>query len=177
LTPEEVEAALGSPVTVQPNLEMGSCSYVAEPGDDGLPVTIGFSASHGEEGKLLQVVGLSIITFFMEGSEVAEEEIERLQNNLLDMTMQEFIETETNPVLESVGFEITPYEGIGDSAYWLWFGHEEGTIGELLVVQGESCVSVGVVDQPEDAAMLIAEPLVKTALERLPPAFSVLPAD
>ncbi len=176
LTPEEVEATLGSPVTAQPALGTG-CSYTAEPGEDDMPVSITLSACHGEEGKLLQVTGISMIILFTGGSEAAEEELERLKSNLPDMTMQEMIVTEINPILESIGFEITPYDGIGDSAFWLWFEDEHTTIGELLVVQGESCLTVAVINQPEDAALVTAEPLVKVALDRLPPVFSVLSSD
>ncbi len=175
LTAEEVEAALGSPVTVQPAPETGNCSYVAESGAGGMPATVALGAGHGEEGKAIMVVSVAILTFFTGGSETAQEDFERLQSALPDMTMQDVV-NELVLVLESVGFEITPYEGVGDAAHWLWYAQEGVSVGELIVVQGESWLTVAVVGQPEDAALVTIEALTGTALERLPPAFSVLPA-
>jgi hypothetical protein len=175
LTPDEVEAALGSPVTVQPAPETGNCSYVAESSAGEMPATVALGAGHGEEGKAIIVVGVAILTFFTGGSEAAQADFERLQSDLPDMTMQDVV-TELAHTLESVGFEITPYEGVGDLAYWLWYEGEGVSIGELIIVQGESWLTVAVVGQPQDAALATIDALAGTALERLPPAFSVLPA-
>jgi hypothetical protein len=177
LTAEEVEAALGSPVTVQPAPETGNCSYVAELGEgDMMPVTVALGAGHGEEGKVIILVGVALLTFFTGGDEAAMENFERLESALPDMTMQDVV-AELVLVLESVGFEIIPYEGVGDAAYWLWFEQEGVSIGELIVVRGEAWLSVAVVGQPEDEALLTIEALAGPALERLPPAFLVLPPD
>jgi hypothetical protein len=177
LTPEEVEAALGSPVTVQPSPETGNCSYVAELGEGYvMPVTVALGAGHGEEGKAIMVFSIALLTFFTGGGEAAQEQLERLESDLPDMTMQEMV-AELVSVLESVGFEIAPYEGVGDVAYWLWYENEYMSIGELIVVRGESWLSIAVVGQPEDEALLTVEALVGPALERLPPAFFVLPPE
>jgi hypothetical protein len=176
LTPEEVEAALGSPVTVQPAPETGNCTYATESGGSDLPVSVALGAGYGEEGKAIIVVSVAILTFFTGGSEAAQEDFERLQSGLPDMTMQDVV-TELVLTLESVGFEIVPYAAAGDVAYWLWYEQEGVSIGELIVVQGDAWLTVAVVGQPEDAALLTIEALAGTALERLPPAFSVLPAD
>jgi len=177
LTPEEVEAVLGSPVTVQPAPETGNCSYVAELGEsDTMPVTVALGAGHGEEGKAIMVFSIALLTFFTGGGEAAQEQLERLESDMPDMTMQEMV-AELVSVLESVGFEIAPYEGVGDAAYWLWYENEYVSIGELIVVRGESWLSVAVVGQPEDEALLTVETLVGPALERLPPAFLVLPPE
>jgi hypothetical protein len=50
------------------------------------------------------------------------------------------------------------------------------SIGELIVVQDDAWLTVAVVGQPEDAALVTIEALAGPALERLPLAFSVLPA-
>jgi hypothetical protein len=176
LTAEEVEAALGSPVTVQPAPETGNCSYVAESSAGEMPVTVALGAGYGEEGKAIIVVGVALLTFFTGGSEAAQESFERLESDLPDMTMQDVV-AELVLVLESVGFEITPYDGVGDAAYWLWYEQEGVSIGELIVVRGEAWLSLAVVGQPEDEALATVEALAGTALERLPPAFSVLPAE
>lgn len=174
LTPEEVEAVLGTPVTVQPSPETGNCSYVAELGEgDIMPVSVALSAGHGEEGKGLMAFGIALLMFFT-GGEGSEEEIERLLESLPDMTVQEVV-AEGVAALESVGYEVTPYDGIGDEAYWLWYEEEYLSIGELIIVQGESWLAVIVVGLPEDEALLAAGTLAGPALERLPPAFLVLP--
>jgi hypothetical protein len=175
LTAEEIEAALGSPVTVQPAPETGNCSYVAESGAGGMPATVALGAGYGEEGKAIIVVSVAILTFFTGGGEAAQEDFERLESALPDMTMQDAV-SELVLVLESVGFEITPYEGIGDAAHWLWYEQESVSIGELIIVQGDAWLTVAVVGQSEDAALVTIEALASPALERLPPAFSVLPA-
>ncbi|MBN1975758.1 MAG: hypothetical protein JW918_00010 [Anaerolineae bacterium] len=177
LTPEEVEAVLRSPVTVLPAPETGNCSYVAELGEgDMMPVTVALGAGHGEEGKAIMLVSVAILTFFTGGSEAAQENFERLESALPDMTMQEVV-AELVLVLESVGFEVIPYEGVGDAAYWLWFEQEGVSIGELIIVRGESWLTIAVVGQPEDEALQTVEALAGTALERLPPAFFVLPPE
>lgn len=176
LPPEEVEAALGSSVTVQPAPETGNCTYAAESSGGDLPVSVALGAGYGEEGKAIIVVSVAILTFFTGGSEAAQEDFERLQSELPDMTMQDVV-AELVLVLESVGFEVTPYEGIGDAAHWMWYEQEGVSIGELAIVRGDAWLTVAVVGQPEDAALLTIEALAGTALERLPPAFSVLPAD
>lgn len=176
LTPEEVEAALGGPVTVQPAPETGNCTYAAEPSEGGMPASVALGAGYGEEGKAIIVVSVAILTFFTGGSEAAQEDFERLQSELPDMTMQDVV-AELVLTLESVGFEITPYDGVGDAAYWLWYAQEGVSVGELIVVQDDAWLTVAVVGQPEDAALLTIEALAGVALDRLPPAFSVLPAD
>jgi hypothetical protein len=176
LTAEEVEAALGSPVTVQPAPETGNCSYVAESSAGEMPVTVALGAGHGAEGKGIIIMSVALLTFFTGGSEAAQESFERLESDLPDMTMQDVV-AELVLVLESVGFEITPYDGIGDAAYWMWYEQEGMSIGELIVVRGESWLTVAVVGQPEDEALLTIEALAGTALDRLPPVFLVLPSD
>jgi hypothetical protein len=176
LTSEEVEAAISSPVTVQPAPETGNCTYAAEAAAGDMPVSVSLGAGHGEEGKAIMVVSLAILTFFTGGSEAAQEDFERLQSQLPDMTMQDVV-AELVLTLESVGFEIIPYDGVGDLAYWLWYEQEGVSIGELIVVQGESWLTVAVVGQPQDAALLTVEALAGPAVERLPPVFSVLPAE
>jgi hypothetical protein len=176
LTPEEVEAALGSPVTVQPAPETGNCSYTADSGESDVPVSVALGAGYGEEGKAIMVVSVAILAFFTGGSEVAQEDFERLQSQLPDMTMQDVV-TELIDTLESVGFEIIPYDGIGDLAYWLWYEQEGVSVGELIAVRDDAWLTVAVVGQPQDVALLTIGALAGTALERLPPAFSVLPAD
>jgi hypothetical protein len=176
LTPEEVEAALGSPVTVQPAPETGNCSYTAESGEGVMPVSVALGAGYGEEGKAIMVVSVAILAFFTGGSEAAQEDFERLQNELPDMTMQDVV-AELVRTLESVGFGITPYDDVGDLAYWLWYEQAGMSVGELIVVQDDAWLTVAVVGQAQDLALLTIEALAGTALERLPPAFSVLPAD
>jgi hypothetical protein len=141
-----------------------------------MPVTVALGAGHGEEGKAIMVFSIAILTFFTGGDEAAEAELERLQSSLPDMTVEEVV-FEAVTALESVGYEVAPYEGVGDAAYWLWYEDEYVGIGELLVVQGESWLALMVIGQPEDEALLTAEALAGTALERLPPAFYVLPPE
>jgi hypothetical protein len=177
LTPEEVEAVLGSPVTVQPAPETGNCSYVAELVEgDTMPVTVALGAGHGEEGKVMMVFSMALFTFFTGGDEAAMEKIERLESALPDMTMQEVV-AELVALLESVSFDVTPYDGVGDVAYWLWYEDEYVTVGELIIVQGESWLAVMIFGQSEEDALLTVEALAGTALERLPPAFYVIPPE
>ena len=176
LTAEEVEGTLGSPVTVQPAPETGNCSYVAESSAGEMPATVALGAGYGEEGKAIIVVSVAILTFFTGGSETAQEDFERLQSELPDMTMQDVV-AELVLTLESVGFEVTPYDGVGDAAHWLWYEGEGVSVGELIIVRDEAWLTVAVVGQPQDAALLTVDALADTALERLPPAFSVLPAE
>jgi hypothetical protein len=177
LTPEEVEAVLGSPVTVQPAPETGNCSYVAEVGEgDTMPVTVALGAGHGEEGKGMMFFGIALLTFLTGADEAAQENLERLESALPDMTMQEVV-TELVLVLGSVGFEVAPYHGVGDVAYWLWYEDEYVSVGDLIVVRDESWLAVMVVGQPEDEALVTVETLVGPALGRLPPAFLLMPPE
>jgi len=139
-------------------------------------VTVATGAGHGEEGKAIILVSIAMPTFFTAGSEASEADFGQLQRNVPDMTVEEVV-AELSPILESVGFETAPYDGIGDPAYWMWYEQQDTSVGELLIVQGESWLMVMVLNQPADTALsTILEPLAKAALERLPPAFLVLPS-
>ncbi len=175
VTAEEAAAVLGGPVDVQSQQEMGGCSYSLQTTDPTALKHLTFSAAQGEEAKELTLLGLGLLVS-LSGDQEAVTAAMELSAQLPELTLEELM-AQLAQILIGVGIETTPHADLGDAAYWVTYSNEYLTQGTLIVVRDDIYVSISRVGGELDTALDQLAPMAETALDRLPPAFYVIPKE
>ncbi len=172
ITQAEAEAVLGGTVEVVPYPEMGNCTYNLQTGDPYQQQMLYVGAAQGDEGKELLMMGIGALVLFSQNDAIRNQ-FETLGGQLATMSLKELVE-QLPPLYEAIGYEVSDQSGLGDLAFWSW--NADFKIGVLLVVQGDSYANISLIGLEQDIALGQAKALMPTVLDRLPPAFTVLPA-
>ncbi len=177
LTGEEVAEALGASSELEPMPGEGNCTYMDQNSAEFLSLTL--SAAWGDEAKLLLIYSIASLMAINDPSIDPEEAVEDLQEQAEDMSLGELYQLAI-PLYEEAGFEVSEVDDLGDEAYWLWYADEAGAnlrFGELFVLREDAYLMLGIIGLDEDEAQDATAALAEIALDRLPPAFDVLPED
>lgn len=166
VTEEEAAAALGGDVERQPPMGMGGCTYATTSSPTLANLTVG--AAQREEAKALSLVGAELMLAFSQDEEIREM-YQDLRDRMETISLGELV-TELASILEAVGMTAQPLEGVGDVAFWI--SQPDYSLGELLVVRGDTYVYVVFTGVEGDLAS--ARELVEGAFERLPSRFTVM---
>ncbi len=176
LTVEEAEAAIGSPVEVQPYQELGNCTYVNQPDPTTLTQLI-VGASSGEEAKTLMSTGVGLAVA-MTGDEAGMATLQEIEANIDDLSVKEMLDLLLE-FFENFGSDVTPLPDLADGGFWLWHNDIGGglTFGEILMVRGDAYINIGLIGMEEETAFDAAQSIAPVVLERLPPAFTIIPEE
>ncbi len=175
LTDEEVGAVLGGPVQVQPQQGMGGCVYMLQSDDPTVSTQLVISAAQGNEAKAFTMLSLGMLAGFS-GDPGMAAEFEELNNQIADLTLVEVINRMAG-MFAGTGVNVTQADGPGESALWLLFVSEFYSQGTMLVVRGETYVSLSQIGGNMAAAPDQLASLAGTVFDRLPPDFYVLDED
>ncbi len=175
LTDDEVGAVLGGPVQMQPPQGMGGCVYVLQSDDPTASTQLAISAAQGNEAKAFTMLSLGMLAGFSGDPDMAAE-FEALNNQIADLSLIEVI-NRMAAMFAGTGVNVTQADGPGESALWLLYESEFYSQGTMLVVRGETYVSLSQIGGDLAAAPDQLASLAGTVFDRLPPDFYVLDED
>jgi YVTN family beta-propeller protein len=175
LTDEEVGAALGGPVQMQPPQGMGGCVYVLQSDDPTVSTQLVISAAQGNEAKAFTMLSLGMLAGFSGDPDMAAE-FEELNNQIADLTLVEVINRMAE-MFAGTGVNVTQADGPGESALWLLYEDEFYSQGTLLVVSGEEYTSLTQIGGEMAAAPDQLASLAGMVFDRLPQDFYVFDED
>ena len=175
LTEEEVSAALGGPVQIQPVQGTGGCVYMLQSDDPSVMTQLAISAAQGNEAKAFTMLSVGLLAGFSGDANIMTE-FEGLNNQLPDLTLVEVVNRMVE-IFQGTGVNVTPADGPGESAIWLAFENEYYSQGTLLAVRGEEYTSLTLIGGDMVTAPDQLASLVEIVLDRLPAAFYVLDED
>lgn len=167
LTADEISAALGEAVEVQPGLQTGACTFGATT-DSAQPKSVAVSAAQSAQARDLVQMAASLGLLFG-GSPEAQAIAQDLQANASSMPLEEVV-SKANSLLAPLGYVYTPVEGTAGVTTWGWNPLGAGSLQQVL---GETYLSVSVVGMDEAGARSLAEGLLTIAAARLPAAFTI----
>lgn len=175
LTDEEVGEVLDGPVQMQPPQGIGGCVYMLQSDDPSTSTQFAISAAQGNEAKAFTMLSLGMLAGFSGDPNMAAE-FEALNNELPDLSLVEVINRMAE-MFAGTGVNVTQADGPGESALWLLYESEFYAQGTLLVVRGETYVSLTQIGGDLSAA---PDQLASTAgmvFDRLPASFYILDED
>ena len=175
LTDEEVGAVLGGPVQMQPPQGMGGCVYVLQSDDPTTSTQLAINAAQGNEAKAFTMLSLGMLAGFSGDPDMVAE-FEELNNQLADLTLIEVINRMAE-MFAGTGVNVTQADGPGESALWLLYESEFYSQGTMLVIRGETYVSLSQIGGDMAAAPDQLASLAGTVFDRLPPDFYMLDED
>jgi streptogramin lyase len=175
LSDDEVGEVLGGPVLMQPPQGMGGCVYMLQSDDPSTSTQFAISAAQGNEAKAFTMLSLGMLAGFSGDPNIAAE-FEALNNELPDLSLVEVVNRMAE-MFAGTGVNVTQADGPGESALWLLYESEFYAQGTLLVIRGETYVSLTQIGGDMSAAPDQLASAAGMVFDRLPASFYILDED
>lgn len=171
LSEQEVGSLLGEAAQAQPSMGTGGCTYVLQASDPTKTAQVVLSAAQGNEAKALTMLSMGLLAGFSGDSEI-QSKFQAVNDQLPDLTLQQTV-TRLAELFRGTGVDLTQADGPDGNATWLVYTNESFAQGTLILVRGDTYVSLTQIGGDMGVAHEKLGDLANTAYDRLPASFYV----